>query len=112
MIFFEERDSRFMNLASYALLKKGKRGAPEGQKVPRVDRSFPVRCGKLKWRFSLQSTILQNSPKMERFLYGTKTITFFLLLTFLDHEHGVHLFVQPFLNTFLDKERIIGECSR
>jgi hypothetical protein len=49
---------------------------------------------------------------MERFLYCTKTSTFFLLLTFGDHELVVHLFMQPFLNTFLDKETIIGEQSQ
>jgi hypothetical protein len=72
-----------MNLASYAVFKKtGLKGAPEGHKVPTVDRSFPVRYGKLKRRFSLQSRILQNSSKMERFLYRRKMSTFFLLLPF------------------------------
>jgi len=44
---------------------------------------------------------------MERFLYDTKTSTFFLLLNFVYLAVSVHLFVQPFLNTFFDNTVII-----
>jgi putative DNA-invertase from lambdoid prophage Rac len=44
---------------------------------------------------------------MERFLYGTKISTFFLLLYFVRLTISVHLFAQPFLNTFLDNTVII-----
>jgi hypothetical protein len=56
------------------------KGAPDSQKDPTVDRSFLPTCGKQKWRFSLQNWTLQSRSKMERFLYGIKMSTFFLLL--------------------------------
>jgi hypothetical protein len=84
---FEERGSFLkkysclINLISYVLFQKqGGRGAPDSQKDPTVDRSFLSRCGKQKWRFSLHNGTLQHSSKMERFLYGIKMSTFFLLL--------------------------------
>ncbi len=103
----------FMNLISLRTFKKSiKGGALESQKEPTVDRSFLVKHGKQKWRFSLHNRTLQNSSKMERFLNGTKKSTFFLLLAYGAARLDVHLFHQPFLNTFLDNETIIGGHSR
>ncbi len=112
-IFFEERSMCNEPIKLRACQKIRLKGpAPESQKGPPVDRSFLARYGNQKWRFSLRKWASQNSSKMERFLYCTKMSTFFLLLTFGNNELNVHLFMQPFLNTFLDNEPIIGEHSR
>lgn len=75
--------SCFVDVLNYVLFRnKVLRGGPDTQKDPIIDRSFPARCKRQKQRFSLPNQTFQNSSKKERFLYGTKMSTVFLLLIY------------------------------